>query len=192
MKRIDYRAGIFFSLVGIPGAILGALTTYYVPREVFHAVCGMAMLLAAGYLLWQPAPHQNPEPQEIPEEAAPRISFNLPLGALISACVGYVSSLLGIGGGIIHVPALIRVLNFPVHVATATSHFILAVMALTGTVVHVASGAFHVGFRRTFFLAIGVVAGAQVGAALSRHVRGPWIIRALAIALALVALRLLL
>jgi alkyl hydroperoxide reductase subunit AhpF len=39
-----------------------------------------------------------------------------------------------IGGGIIHVPILGYFLHFPVHVATATSHFVLAIMALTGTV----------------------------------------------------------
>jgi hypothetical protein len=38
--------------------------------------------------------------------------------------------LLGIEGGIIHVPALGYLLSFPVHIATATSHFILANMAI--------------------------------------------------------------
>jgi uncharacterized membrane protein YfcA len=32
-----------------------------------------------------------------------------------------VSSFLGIGGGIIHVPLLVYLLNFPIHVETATS-----------------------------------------------------------------------
>jgi len=36
-------------------------------------------------------------------------------------------------GGIIHVPAMVGLLGFPVHVATATSHFVLAFMALAGT-----------------------------------------------------------
>jgi uncharacterized protein len=89
------------------------------------------------------------------------------------------------------VPALVHVLNFPVHVATATSHFILAVMALTGTMVHVVTGAFHHGIRRTIALAIGVVIGAQLGAILSNRIRGIWIIRGLAIALGLVGIRIL-
>ncbi|WP_218148511.1 hypothetical protein [Parafilimonas terrae] len=32
-----------------------------------------------------------------------------------------------------HVPALISLLDFPAHVATATSHFVLPIMALAGT-----------------------------------------------------------
>jgi hypothetical protein len=84
----------------------------------------------------------------------------------ISIVVGYVSSFLGIGGGIIHVPALSYFLGFPVHIATATSHFVLAIMALTGTLVHIAIGTFSHGVHRTIALAIGVLVGAQIGAHL--------------------------
>jgi uncharacterized membrane protein YfcA len=64
-------------------------------------------------------------------------------------------------------------------------------MALTGTIVHIAAGVFSHGVRRTITLAIGVFFGAQLGAYLSHHVHGIWIIRGLAIALALVGLRIL-
>jgi uncharacterized membrane protein YfcA len=82
-------------------------------------------------------------------------------------------------------------LNFPVHIATATSHFVLAIMALTGTLVHVAQGVFVQGVRRTILLSIGVVVGAQFGAMLSNRVGGKLIIRGLAVALAFVGLRLI-
>jgi uncharacterized membrane protein YfcA len=105
--------------------------------------------------------------------------------------VGYFSSLLGIGGGIIHVPVMAHVLHFPVHIATATSHFTLAVMALTGTLVHIMTGAFHHGVRRTIVLSLGVLVGAQLGARFSHHVQGQWILRSLAVALGLVGIRIL-
>jgi uncharacterized membrane protein YfcA len=89
------------------------------------------------------------------------------------------------------VPALVHLLNFPVHIATATSHLILAIMALTGTLVHVTTGSFAHGIRRTLFLAVGVVLGAQLGAPLSNRIHGDWIIRALALALAFVGIRIL-
>src|SRR4029077_3523157 len=98
-----------------------------------------------------------------------RYAFDLRLGIILSVFVGYLSSLLGVGGGFIHVPALSRLLNFPVHIATATSHFVLAIMALTGTLVHVAQGVFVHGVRRTAVLAIGVLIGAQGGAWLSNR-----------------------
>jgi uncharacterized membrane protein YfcA len=118
-------------------------------------------------------------------------SFNYLYGIAISVAVGYVSSFLGIGGGLIHVPALCYLLGFPIHIATATAHFILAVMALTGTLVHVATGTFSQGVHRTIALAIGVLLGAQIGARLSEKIKGGWIIRGLAVALGIVGLRIL-
>jgi uncharacterized membrane protein YfcA len=118
-------------------------------------------------------------------------TFNPAVGLALSFFVGYASSFLGIGGGIIHVPALVYFLHFPVHIATATSHFILAIMASTGTAVHILSGTFSHGVIRTLSLGIGVVLGAPLGAHLSSRLRGGWIIRSLALALGLVGIRIL-
>ena len=51
MQRIDYRSGVLFALATIPGAVLGALTTTYMPRRAFDLVFGLCMLLAALFLL---------------------------------------------------------------------------------------------------------------------------------------------
>jgi uncharacterized membrane protein YfcA len=69
---------------------------------------------------------------------------------------------------------------------------VLAVMALTGTLVHAATGVFAQGVRRTVVLAVGVVIGAQAGARMSNLVGGKWIIRGLALAMVFVGIRLIL
>ncbi|MCG6535548.1 MAG: sulfite exporter TauE/SafE family protein, partial [Syntrophales bacterium LBB04] len=120
-----------------------------------------------------------------------RFSYSQARGIVVSIGIGYVSSLLGIGGGIIHVPVLVHLLNFPIHIATATSHFILFNMALTGTLTHIVTGAFAHGIRCTVVLAVGVILGAQLGAWLSSKIQGTWIIRGLAVALGVVGIRLL-
>lgn len=202
MGRIDYRSGLVLAAATIPGAILGVLTTDYIPRRLFNAAFGTLMIAAAGYLLLHKSGGAKPMAtggnrlttrRLVEKDGTVHIfSYNMRIGIGLSLFVGYISSLLGIGGGIVHVPALVRLLSFPVHIATATSHFILAIMALTGTIVHVATGSFsHDGVRQTIFLGIGVLFGAPMGASLSRHVHGVWIIRALAIALAFVGIRIL-
>src|SRR5690349_9856703 len=35
MKRVDYKSGVIFAIATIPGAILGAVSTAYVPRGAF-------------------------------------------------------------------------------------------------------------------------------------------------------------
>ena len=200
MGRIDYRAVAVFSLATVPGAVAGAITTGFVPRRTFDALLGTLMLALAGYIglhqhgedLPAVATSSTPKPGDADNEGLRRRNKQrYTLGALLSAAVGYVSSLLGIGGGVVHVPMLVRVLGYPVHTATATSHLILAVMALAGTVVHVASGSFHHGFRRAMALSAGVVIGAQLGAMLSNRLHGAWILRGLALGLLVLGLRLL-
>jgi uncharacterized protein len=201
LKRVDYRSGLLFAAATIPGAILGALTTSFIPRRLFESFLGVLLIGASLFLLLHTHKTRKGEgghfkwclDRNILESDGTIHTFSYPpaLGIGLSLVVGYVSSLMGIGGGIIHVPALVHLLNFPVHVATATSHFILAIMALTGTGVHIVKGAFHHGIRRTIALAIGVLIGAQLGAYLSNRVGGVWIIRGLAIALGLVGVRIL-
>lgn len=211
MKRVDYKSGITFAIATIPGAILGAISTAYLPRRTFDVVFGVIMIAAAVFL-WlsakDDAAHSvtaahHYQSERIPAKLAVRdlidaygaryrYAYNPTVGIVLSVFVGFVSSLLGVGGGFIHVPALTRLLNFPVHIATATSHFVLAIMALTGTLVHIARGVFVHGVARTVILAIGVILGAQLGARLSNRVGGKWIIRGLAVALLFVGIRLIL
>jgi len=201
MRRIDYRAAIVFTLASVPGAIVGALTTTLISRNLFDALLGSLLAALACYLLFRPrraeereATAQNAAVPPAPrgaDQPRSRRRYQYSVGSLFSLAVGYISSLLGIGGGIVHVPVLERVLGFPVHVATATSHLVVATMALAGTLVHVINGSFHHGTRRTIALAIGVVVGAPLGAWLSGRLRDEWIMRGLAIGLLLLGLRLL-
>jgi uncharacterized protein len=118
-------------------------------------------------------------------------TYNRVLGVVLSVGVGYLSSLLGIGGGIIHVPVLVHVLNFPVHIATATSHFVLAIMAFSGSITHLVTGVLQKGIYQTIGLSIGAIIGAQLGARLSKRFHGRLIIQSLAVALFLVGVRIL-
>ena len=203
MKRIDYRSGLMFAAATVPGAVVGATNTSHVPRYLFDIIFSVLMVAAAVFLLFRPgAPKATSQKSSDSRYRITRhlvdahghhydYSFNPLLGIGLSLFVGYASSFLGIGGGIIHVPVLGYFLHFPVHVATATSHFVLAIMALTGTVVHILTGTFSHGVHRTIALAIGVALGAQLGAHFSQRVHGAWIIRSLALALGLVAIRIL-
>jgi hypothetical protein len=197
MRRIDYRAGLVFALAGLPGAVLGVFVTHRLDRRLFDPLLGVAMILAAGFVFLRPGfrlPTPHPDRARTLIEAdgtrhvyAPRVG----LGALLSLGVGFVSSLLGIGGGIIHVPAMAYLLGFPVHVATATSHFVLAIVVLAAVVVHAATGTLWPSLGRIAPLAVGVVGGAQAGAWLSSRIHGRWILVGLAVALASVGVRLL-
>jgi uncharacterized membrane protein YfcA len=199
-RRVDVRSGAVFAAATLPGAVGGALLTGAVSRRLFDGIMGVVLALLAAWLLvggrWRPRPARHGVRRRLLVDREGLLhEYEVPLlrGTLYSLGVGFVSSFLGIGGGVIHVPLLVRALGFPTHVATATSHFVLAWMAGVGTITHVAAGSYgggH-GLRRAAALSVGVVAGAQLGARVSRRLRGHHIERLLAVALAALAARLL-
>jgi uncharacterized protein len=199
--RIDYRSGTVFAACTLPGSILGVLVAGKVSRPGFDVIMGVALTALAWWLLRGRKRIFDVRTGRGPlrvfsdvEGNEYRYRANVRLGALLSLVVGFVSSFLGIGGGVVHVPLLVTVLGFPTHVATATSHFVLAWMALVATLTHVVIGTFHggLGVRRAAALSVGVVFGAQLGAVLSRKLSGTVIQRLLAVGLLALGIRLVL
>jgi uncharacterized protein len=214
MGRISYRTGWIFSAATIPGAVAGSYFSAFIPKRVFNWVFGILLLAVAVYVAVTRARRARAAGPGSRGGAAGRrgglgslrvtdsvrerdgtvhvVGFNLWLGLGLSLLIGAFSSLVGIGGGLIHVPLLSSLFGFPLHVATATSHFVLVFTALAGVLEHVITGTYPAGLPRILLLAAGVVGGAQAGARLSRKISGPWIAVGLAIALGLVGVRLLL
>lgn len=201
MKRIDYKSGLIMAGATIPGSILGALTTSYVPRNLFDGLFGIIMIVLAAYLFLDPASTKSSSEDSRKEPVNRHLidndgneyeySFKPKPAIILSALIGFGSSMLGIGGGIFTVPALVRLLKFPVHIATATSVFTLGIMSLSGSLTHIASGILTGSLTQVAFLAIGVILGAPLGARLSKRLHGKWIINALALAIGLVGIRFL-
>jgi uncharacterized membrane protein YfcA len=199
-KRIDYPAAILYSIVAVPGALLGVYFTHLVPRGQFHFIFGIFLtgisifLVVSSYYGKFRTASAKPKGILRPHKDAQGKTYALPkagvLGVTLSVFVGVVSSFLGIGGGVIHVPALIKLLRYPAHIATATSHFILGVTAFFALVVHFIRGDFSGVWFYILLLAPSAFVGAQAGARLSDRVSSDSIVRLLAIGLALVGLRL--
>lgn len=187
--RVDYRAGTIFTIAGLPGAVLGTLLVHELSRNLFDPIFGVMLTAIGVFLISNP---MGPSSDVAPEVESEVVEKRLLIGSIGSAYIGVLSSLLGIGGGIIHVPFLIRLLRMPPHVATATSHFVLTFIALIATVTHVVLGEFGTGIAQTAYLSVGVMMGAPLGAAFSLRLQGTMIVRLLALALCLVGVRLLL
>jgi uncharacterized membrane protein YfcA len=204
MKRIDYKSGLMFGAAAMLGGIIGVFTTEYVSRHMFNAIFSVFLLVAGTVLFLNPKSEEK-GPTKVRRRFAYEMtrhftgidgisfeySYNPFLGIGLSLLAGYLAGFFGIGGGIVYVPVMAYILNFPVHLATATSQFVLALMTLTGTIVHIWTGSFHRGAHRTAALGIGVVAGAQLGAYLSSRIKGSWIIRGLALGVIVVGVRII-
>lgn len=199
MKRTDYRSGLIFAISTLPGAILGTLIVAIISRNIFNLFFGLILITLATYLFIKPLnsydSNISKEDNITNKEASIKENFTLTQkkwpGFLINLTIGFISTILGIGGGIIRVPALVHLLNYPVHLATATSQFIVAIMSFSGSIVHLINGNITNNIIPILTLSITAIIGAQIGARLSNKFHGANIIRILALALTLIGIRMI-
>jgi uncharacterized membrane protein YfcA len=113
----------------------------------------------------------------------------LPIVALGSG-IGFLGSILGLGGGFIMVPALIYLLRVPTNVVIGTSlAYTLATMAVA-TVLHATANK-SVDIMLALLLMVGGVVGAQFGAQVGQAIRAEQLRALLALLVLAVALRVL-
>lgn len=84
---------------------------------------------------------------------------------VVGAGSGFVAGLLGVGGGIVMVPAMAGPLRIPMKRAVASSLVAVAIFSVPALVAHIVLG--HVDWAFALPLMLGVVPGAQVGARLT-------------------------
>ncbi len=109
------------------------------------------------------------------------------VGGAISLLAGTVSGMLGVGGGFIKVPAMTEGMRVPIKVAAATSNFMIGVTAIASLFVYFARGYVHP--YTVVPVALGVVAGATLGAVTSSKVHPSLLRRILVVVLVFVALQ---
>jgi uncharacterized protein len=195
-RRVDRASVVAFAAAAIPGVLLGIFGADAIDRGLFDPLFGVLLMLMAAWLAIAP----DRRPAGLGGKTSRTLvdahgnhyqwSFRMSLGLAGSVVVGVISALFGIGGGPVQVPFLVAVLNYPEHVATATSHAVLAVTSLVATLIHAAQGDYSADLPLTLATAAGALAGAPLGAKLSRYVPGKTLLRILAAMLAFIAIRL--
>lgn len=163
-KKVCVDAALKFAVATVPGAFLGSYAAEYLQGRLFYLVFDAFFVLAAVNMYRKANKEAGGKTAgEVPEV------YNWKLGVLCSVGVGFLASILGIGGGIVHVPFMVYVLNFPVHVAIATSTCILAVSSLAGLVSHAMLG--HIVWTSGLAIGAGAFVGAQSGVALAQRLQ---------------------
>lgn len=164
-RRIMFRAAIPFALATIPGAFTGSLVSQYFTGAGFSVAFGTLLAVLGCFMYWKSNSKRATASAEGFDPATAK--FNLPLGIALTFCVGFISTIFGIGGGIIDVPMMVFILGFPAQIAVASSTFILMVSSLVGTISHGMLG--HIVLLPAVCIGAGCVLGAQIGARLSKR-----------------------
>jgi uncharacterized membrane protein YfcA len=108
---------------------------------------------------------------------------------LIGLAAGLASGLFGIGGGILMVPSLVLLANYPTKLAIGTSLGALVLpVVLLGAYTYYQNG--NLSVKTSLLLASGLVLGAWMGARLAQVIPGPTLQRMFAALLVVMAIRL--
>jgi hypothetical protein len=163
--------------IGLGAAVLGSVASERVPGDGHLLQLMTASLLGlSSYRMGRSAPTAPPD-EPLAETDAPEAPGHGPDGdslgetvpapryAVIGAVSGLLSGLLGIGGGVIMVPAFVQLAGIQVKAAIATSLVCVGAFAVPGTITHALQG--RVDWRVVVALVLGVIPGARLGAALT-------------------------
>ena len=146
-----------FVLMSIPFAFMGAL--FKLEESVFFILLGMTLIISSIALVIQS--YNWGRLTSRPANFPTWISY------IIGSVIGFLSGLVGIGGGIFLSPLLNHIRwDLPVKIAALASFFILAnsISGITGLVV---SGTFDVPWDKAGVLFVAVLLGGQLGVRFS-------------------------
>ena len=149
-KRVMFRAALPFAAATIPGAFLGSYVTEYLKSRSRRATA------------------------RVEDFDVAHAEFSYTIGITLSFFVGFISSILGIGGGVVHVPMMVFILGFPAQIAVATSTFVLMVSSVIGVASHAMLG--HIVWTAAVAVGCGAFVGAQFGAKIAKKIRPSWIV----------------
>ena len=153
--EIDERAALWMSVPGITAAAVGAALTDVIDTHLLLVVTALLLAYqAVGIFRGRHATEQKPG------RAATTWTY---VG--IGLAAGFISGLLGIGGGLIMVPLLAGWLGMPLKRALGTSLLAIVVLVIPGTIVHTTLG--HIDWAIFAAVTLGAVPGALIGARIA-------------------------
>ncbi|GGE07564.1 UPF0721 transmembrane protein YunE [Marinithermofilum abyssi] len=194
-KRVDFHSGWVFFLASGPGAMFGAYLTRYFDMGVFYVGFGVLMIVISALLTFRERMKGHSVKWSVKREFTDRegnvyeYGYHRPIALIVSFVVGTISGLFGIGGGALLVPMMVLMFQFPAHVATATSMFVIFLSSVAGFFTHWFQG--NIDWQAVLFIAPGAWFGGHLGALISSRLSSNALLIALRLAIITVAVRMI-
>ncbi len=180
-KILRYKAAGFMAIFGLILSPLGLWIAQKVPNAPLLILFSCTLFFVSTRLLLQarremlrlPDPERKPPPCLLHPEIG-KLRWNLPCARSLmfsGSLAGFLSGLLGVGGGFVIVPALKRYTDLPVQSIVATSLGVLALISTGGVIFSAISGNFDLSLAAPF--SIGALTGLLLGREIGKKISGP-------------------
>lgn len=150
---INERLGLLLEIPTVAGSLAGGIAAAYIAPSMLHALFaastfGIAMVMLTRLDTRNVILDPSVDPGILggrfyEEESGREVIYRvkrLPLAVVGSFVAGNLSTLLGIGGGVMKVPLLNAFCGVPIRPAAATSAFMIGVTATSGAVIYFGRG----------------------------------------------------
>jgi uncharacterized membrane protein YfcA len=197
-QLINLRLGMVLEVATAAGGLAGGVTAQLLADRLLQALFALATAAIAVVMLRRldlPAAREAEGldvgrlgGRYIDERSGREIRYcvqRLPVALGVSFVAGNVSSLLGIGGGVLKVPALNAWCGVPMRAAAATSAFMIGVTAAAALPIYWAGG--HLAAPLAAAAVLGVLGGSRAGLWLAARAPERWLKLLMAVVLATVA-----
>jgi uncharacterized membrane protein YfcA len=181
-QLINMKLGMLLEVATAAGSFLGGVTAQFISQTILQRLFGLVAMIVAIIMLTR-LKRRNVilDPAVDPgvlggryheDESGGVVAYRvkrLPVAVAASFVAGNLSSLLGIGGGIINVPVLNAWCGVPLRAAAATSAFMIGVTATAGATIYYGHGQLEPALAAAAVLGVqcGSWGGLRFGAAAS-------------------------
>lgn len=155
--QVDTRAAFFIGLAGVSGGLLGSFLSVALSPLALQGIYLLVVGLGA-VMLFISVP--------VKAEGYRKGDFNRAAAIAIGLGVGSLAGLLGVGGGFIVIPLMTYWLGIPLRVAIGTS--LLVIFITSAGTIWAKFGVGHIHLSITLLVLSGSIAGALIGAYISR------------------------
>jgi uncharacterized protein len=153
----NIRLAILLETATTSGALCGVFLAGWIPTQYLFLLFALILLLSAQQMLARRTDRDDPSSVQ-----------RLPLGMTLMYGAGLISALLGIGSGVLKIPAMDTALRLPIKVSSATSNFMIGVTAAASAAAYFARGEIVTSVAAP--VALGSVVGAVLGARILMNV----------------------
>ena len=190
---VRYKAAVVMVLCGLPFTQAGVTVARWLPQKWLLGLFAGVILIVATRLIRQTMLPVQPKSADHAlaqiNPATGRFHWTWSSGFLfagLGALTGFMTGLLGVGGGFVIVPAMRRYTNVSMHGIVATSLLVIALVGGSGIIVAVANGA-QLPMPATLLFAVATALGMGAGRKISPHVSEKTVQRGFAFVLLLAA-----
>jgi uncharacterized membrane protein YfcA len=170
--NVDWYKAMALAIGGVVGATIGARFAGKISGTMLRRLFSLFLMITGAKMTVDAAPIVLGWQSAASMQAHSVVNGGpeaLVVMAVVGVATGILSGLLGVGGGILMIPAMVLLLGIPQKMAQGISLAVIIPVSISGTLIHYKKG--NVDTNVTLWIGVGGMLGAYLGALLANDLQ---------------------